>query len=130
MEEAERLQRELETRIGDAGAAIATEILVGSPGAALGDRTTEGVDLVVMATHGRGPISRAWIGSVTDALIRTAVPEFNEACAPKRARPSTTYERDAMYHYDVRAAHAVGAAVEGELGHDTNVIEGQLLARE
>jgi nucleotide-binding universal stress UspA family protein len=29
-------------------------------------------DLFVLATHGRGPVSRAWLGSVTDALMRTA----------------------------------------------------------
>ncbi|NNF27011.1 MAG: universal stress protein [Gemmatimonadetes bacterium] len=27
-------------------------------------------DLVVMATHGRGPLTRAWLGSVADSLIR------------------------------------------------------------
>jgi nucleotide-binding universal stress UspA family protein len=27
-------------------------------------------DLVVMATHGRGPVSRFWLGSVADALVR------------------------------------------------------------
>lgn len=30
-----------------------------------------GVDLVVMATHGRGGIQRAWLGSVADQLVRT-----------------------------------------------------------
>jgi nucleotide-binding universal stress UspA family protein len=30
-----------------------------------------GTDLVVMTTHGRGGIQRAWIGSVADQLIRT-----------------------------------------------------------
>ena len=29
-----------------------------------------GVDLVVMATHGRGPLSRLWLGSVADELVR------------------------------------------------------------
>lgn len=29
-----------------------------------------GTDLVVMATHGRGPFSRFWLGSVADALLR------------------------------------------------------------
>lgn len=29
-------------------------------------------DLVVMATHGRGPLSRLWLGSVTDHVIRHA----------------------------------------------------------
>lgn len=27
-------------------------------------------DLVVMATHGRGPLTRAWLGSMADALVR------------------------------------------------------------
>lgn len=31
-----------------------------------------GIDLVVMSTHGRGGVSRAWYGSVADDLIRTA----------------------------------------------------------
>jgi nucleotide-binding universal stress UspA family protein len=30
-------------------------------------------DLVVMATHGRGGVRRAWLGSVADALIRNAI---------------------------------------------------------
>jgi nucleotide-binding universal stress UspA family protein len=29
-----------------------------------------GADLVVMTTHGRGPLSRAWLGSVADGLAR------------------------------------------------------------
>jgi nucleotide-binding universal stress UspA family protein len=31
---------------------------------------TSGADLVVMTTHGRGGVGRAWLGSVTDELIR------------------------------------------------------------
>lgn len=31
-----------------------------------------GVDLIVMATHGSGPASRAWFGSVADELLRRA----------------------------------------------------------
>ncbi len=31
-----------------------------------------GVDLVVMTTHGRGGLRRAWLGSVTDQLIRSS----------------------------------------------------------
>lgn len=37
--------------------------------------TDSAADLVVMTTHGRGPITRFWLGSVADALIRqTSVP--------------------------------------------------------
>jgi nucleotide-binding universal stress UspA family protein len=30
-----------------------------------------GVDIVVMTTHGRGPLGRMWLGSVADELVRT-----------------------------------------------------------
>jgi nucleotide-binding universal stress UspA family protein len=34
-----------------------------------------GVDLIVMTTHGRGPLSRFWLGSVADQLVRrSAIP--------------------------------------------------------
>lgn len=39
---------------------------------ALCDAAGDGADLVVMATHGRGPVGRAWWGSVADALSRRA----------------------------------------------------------
>jgi nucleotide-binding universal stress UspA family protein len=32
----------------------------------------EGIDLVVMATHGRGPLGRFWLGSVADEMVRTS----------------------------------------------------------
>jgi nucleotide-binding universal stress UspA family protein len=32
--------------------------------------TSSGVDLVVMATHGRGPMGRFWLGSVADEMLR------------------------------------------------------------
>jgi nucleotide-binding universal stress UspA family protein len=32
--------------------------------------TSKGVDLVVMTTHGRGPLGRLWLGSVADELVR------------------------------------------------------------
>lgn len=31
-----------------------------------------GADLVVLATHGRGPVSRFWLGSVADGLVRNS----------------------------------------------------------
>lgn len=31
-----------------------------------------GADLIVMTTHGRGPLSRSWLGSVADELVRRA----------------------------------------------------------
>lgn len=47
-------------------------LLVGHAADALhGHAVARGVDLVVMSTHGRGPLSRFWLGSVADALMRT-----------------------------------------------------------
>jgi nucleotide-binding universal stress UspA family protein len=34
------------------------------------DAASCGADLVVMTTHGRGPLSRFWLGSVADGLVR------------------------------------------------------------
>jgi nucleotide-binding universal stress UspA family protein len=50
-----------------------TELLDGPVAPALAAYASEvGVDLIVMTTHGRGGISRAWVGSVADALVRSA----------------------------------------------------------
>jgi len=38
----------------------------------LDEASSKHADLVVMATHGRGALSRAWLGSVADALMRQA----------------------------------------------------------
>ena len=51
---------------------VATAMLDGSPAPALRDYIRDvGVDLVVMTTHGRGGIQRAWLGSVADQLVRS-----------------------------------------------------------
>ena len=45
--------------------------LDGDPGPALEAEIRRGEDdLVIMATHGRGPFSRMWLGSVADYLVR------------------------------------------------------------
>lgn len=52
---------------------VITTVLVGRPATELDARAREaGADLVVMATHGRGALSRFWLGSVADELIRHA----------------------------------------------------------
>lgn len=44
----------------------------GEPVTALAREVAEsGASLVVMSTHGRGPLARAWLGSVADGLLRT-----------------------------------------------------------
>src|SRR5579864_5952747 len=37
-----------------------------------GQATATGAGLIVMTTHGRGPLSRFWLGSVADELVRRA----------------------------------------------------------
>jgi nucleotide-binding universal stress UspA family protein len=47
---------------------------LGSPDKNIVERAkTEGVDLIIMTTHGRGGLSRMFLGSVTDQVIRNAV---------------------------------------------------------
>jgi nucleotide-binding universal stress UspA family protein len=56
---------------GEAGLTVRATVLKGSPPEAIHNHAAErGVDLVVMATHGRGPMSRFWLGSTADGLIR------------------------------------------------------------
>jgi nucleotide-binding universal stress UspA family protein len=50
---------------------VTSELIDGFAGPALVDHLAQcRADLVVMTTHGRGPLSRLWLGSVADYLIR------------------------------------------------------------
>lgn len=68
---------------------VDTRVLTGYPVAALVEEVEERqVDLAVLSTHGRGPLSRAWMGSVADRFVREAPcpvllvrPEDNGAAA-------------------------------------------------
>jgi nucleotide-binding universal stress UspA family protein len=54
-----------------AGGEVTTALLPGRIWETLVRRGEElGVDLVVMATHGRGALSRAWLGSTADTFVR------------------------------------------------------------
>jgi nucleotide-binding universal stress UspA family protein len=56
-----------------AGISPVTELLDGAVATAIASHAAEaGIDSIVMTTHGRGGISRAWVGSVADALVRKA----------------------------------------------------------
>lgn len=58
-------------RLGVVGAGIKVDLVEGMAGPALTDfLNLLRPDLVVMSTHGRGPLSRFWLGSVADHLIR------------------------------------------------------------
>ena len=74
-----------------AGGDVSVRVLAGRVWEALVDRAREwGAGLIVMATHGRGALSRAWLGSVADAVVRhTDMPVLllrpDEGAAPPRA---------------------------------------------
>jgi nucleotide-binding universal stress UspA family protein len=54
------------------GRTVSTAMLKGSVAQALGEYVKEiRPDLVVMTTHGRGALRRAWLGSVADELVRS-----------------------------------------------------------
>ncbi|HEU4630483.1 MAG TPA: universal stress protein [Gemmatimonadaceae bacterium] len=62
---AERLRTEC-------GVDATAEVVDGQPVDVLAAAAGDGVELVVMTTHGRGGVARAWLGSVADALVRRA----------------------------------------------------------
>src|SRR5262245_51041562 len=72
---------------------VETAVLRGDVASALCEQASAGrADLVVMATHGRGPLGRFWLGSVADQMLRVApVPLLlvrPEAEAPPDAEPT------------------------------------------
>ncbi|NNF14238.1 MAG: universal stress protein [Gemmatimonadetes bacterium] len=54
--------------LGDVSVAVLTG---NAPEVLEAHRAEIGASLTVMATHGRGPLSRAWMGSVADRFVRT-----------------------------------------------------------
>jgi nucleotide-binding universal stress UspA family protein len=60
------------TRIKDeVGMDVASTVLVSIAAEALENHArSKQADLMVMTTHGRGPLSRMWLGSVTDRVVR------------------------------------------------------------
>jgi nucleotide-binding universal stress UspA family protein len=65
-----RLAEQVEEKLGRP---VTTAALKGPVLSTLTDYLADiGPDLVIMTTHGRGGIRRAWLGSVTDHLIRTS----------------------------------------------------------
>jgi nucleotide-binding universal stress UspA family protein len=66
--------KEVTKRLADATAVAVRSALLEIP---VADSLCEyaksaGADLMVMTTHGRGPMARAWLGSVADELVRKA----------------------------------------------------------
>lgn len=62
---------EVDRRLDDSGCATTTVVLSGNVASELESRAEQvDADLMVMATHGRGPLRRAWLGSVADHFVR------------------------------------------------------------
>jgi len=60
-------------RVNLEGVSVQTEVVTGRSADALADYATQqGVDLIVMATHGRSGAGRWFMGSVADRLIHAA----------------------------------------------------------
>lgn len=58
-------------RLKPSGVDLKPALLRGRVGSALADYVDDAaIDLVVMTTHGRGGLQRAWLGSTADSLIR------------------------------------------------------------
>jgi nucleotide-binding universal stress UspA family protein len=64
--------RSLQAKLRQEGVRLASAVTLSGPvGPALEQYVRElGIDLVVMATHGRGGVRRAWLGSVADHMVR------------------------------------------------------------
>jgi nucleotide-binding universal stress UspA family protein len=71
--EAEKYISQASTKIKRDGFRVKTEVLAGSPAEFLSDYATKnGIDLIVIATHGRSGVSRWVWGSVADRILRSA----------------------------------------------------------
>ncbi|MEN9937870.1 MAG: hypothetical protein RLZZ387_4449 [Chloroflexota bacterium] len=80
---------EIAARVAAPGVAVTTTVLDDPVVTALhGYALDNSVDLIVMTTHGRGAISRFWLGSVADTLVRrTTLPVLLERPRELARRP-------------------------------------------
>ncbi len=70
---ADQYLKQVKAKMKLSGFTVATEILRGSPASELADYSAkDGVDLIVIATHGRSGVSRWVWGSVADRILRSA----------------------------------------------------------
>lgn len=108
------------------GLRVTAHFLEGEIVPALRVRIEEGgVDPVVMATHGRGGMSRAWLGSVADALVRELripllltrprAPSRRDADAPPSRRTLVPLDGSPYAEGVLEHALALGAANYTEL---------------
>jgi nucleotide-binding universal stress UspA family protein len=87
---------------------------------------TSAIDLVVMTTHGRGGLARAWLGSVADALVRCSpipllllrpgksAPDMAMAQAPQFKRILIPLDGSALSEQILGPALELGGLVQAE----------------
>lgn len=67
----EHYLNEVTRRLGDlSSSTLRSTVLSGPVAEELEEHAEEGADVLVMATHGRGALTRAWLGSVADHFVR------------------------------------------------------------
>jgi nucleotide-binding universal stress UspA family protein len=70
--DAEKYLKEIVSRLTNIGLNVRAEIIYGKPAEAISEYVTKnGIDLVVIATHGRSGVSRFVWGSVADKILRS-----------------------------------------------------------
>ena len=79
-------------------------------------------DLVVMTTHGRGPLGRFWLGSVADELVRT-LPMPVLLVRPGEAAPDLDHEATLEAHPD-RAGRLAAGRTDPGAGGRTGRLDG------
>lgn len=104
------------------GLDVATELREGDVGRELREASEE-ADLMVLATHGRGGLERAWLGSVADAMIRQA------AVPLLLVRPEEGREETAVPPRPAPAPRHILAATGGSAAGEAAVEQAAVLAR-
>ena len=105
-EEAERELEKLRPRL--AGVKVSTEVLFGNPSRAIiTAATTNDADLIVMGTHGHGPVMHVVMGNVAERVVRTAECPVLTVREPR--------EKDAKKKPGAAAAAAAALLVAGLL---------------
>jgi nucleotide-binding universal stress UspA family protein len=97
---------------------ITTKLLDGPIAQALRDYAVEiQADLIVMTTHGRGALSRAWLGSIADALMRSV--SMPVLLVRPHEQPADIAREPAIHHILVPLDGS--ALAEQILGHATEL---------
>jgi nucleotide-binding universal stress UspA family protein len=92
-------------RLGETGSRVDTQVAVGEPARVIGEIAREqNVDVVVMATHGNGGLSRLILGSVATATLRhTTAPLL-------LVRPTALHQAEPVSSGSVRTGSTVSAS--------------------